>query len=76
VVRRLVAVALLALFVAGTVLLWPDAGAILTLAAVAALGTGVIAANRWVNRRQRDEAETSTQPRGTIPFTGWRNGGV
>jgi hypothetical protein len=37
---------------------------------VAGLGTGGLVANRWVNRRQRDEAETSTQPRGTIPFTG------
>jgi hypothetical protein len=57
---------------------WPDAGAILALAGVAGLGTGFIVVNRWVNRRQRDEAETSTRPRGNDPIhrMGWRDGGV
>jgi Ni/Co efflux regulator RcnB len=75
VVRRLVVAALLTLFVAAAVALSPDTEAVLTLEAAVLLGTRVLVANRWANRRQREEAETSTQPRGTIPFSGWRNGG-
>jgi hypothetical protein len=57
---------------AAAVALWPDVGAVLTLGAVVLLAAGVIAANRWADRR-RGEA---TDARGTIPFTGWRNGGL
>jgi hypothetical protein len=74
VVRRLVVAALLTLM-AAAVALSPDTEAVLTLEAAVLLGTRVLVANRWANRRQREEAETSTQPRGTIPFSGWRNGG-
>lgn len=74
--RLIVSTALLVLLVFAAVTLWPDVGAILAFGAVVLFATGVIAANRWADRRSRDEAEPGTEARGTIPFTvWWRNGG-
>jgi hypothetical protein len=67
---------LLALLVIAAVALWPDVGAVLTLGAAVLLAASVIAANRWADRRRREDTEAGTQARGTIPFTGWRNGGL
>jgi hypothetical protein len=67
---------LLALLVIAAAVLWPDVGAVLTLGAALLLAAGVIAANRWADRRRREDTEAGTQARGTIPFTGWRNGGL
>jgi hypothetical protein len=67
---------LLALLVIAAAVLWPDVGAVLTLGAAVLLAASVIAANRWADRRRREDTEAGTQARGTIPFTGWRNGGL
>jgi hypothetical protein len=67
---------LLALLVIAAVELWPDVGAVLTLGAAVLLTAGVIAANRWADRRRREDTDAGTQARGTIPFTGWRDGGL
>jgi hypothetical protein len=71
-----VGTALLVLFVGVAVASRPDTGTVLMLGAAALLAACAFSANRWANRRQREEAEASTQPRGTIAFTGWRNGGL
>jgi hypothetical protein len=74
--RLVVTTALLALLVLAAGALWPDVGAVLTLGAAVLLAAGVIAAKRWADRRRREDTEAGTQARGTIPFTGWRNGGL
>jgi drug/metabolite transporter (DMT)-like permease len=67
---------LLALLVIAAVVLWPDVGAVLALGAAVLLAASVIAANRWADRRRREDTEAGTKARGTIPLTGWRNGGL
>ena len=67
--------AVLVLLLVGAVLLWPDVEAILTLGAADLLAGGYVSAYTWSQRRRRRGEEASTEPRGTIPFTGWRSGG-
>jgi hypothetical protein len=67
---------LLPLLVIAAVALWPDVGAVLTLGAAVLLAASVIAANRWADRRRREDTVAGTQARGTIPLTGWCNRGL
>lgn len=59
--KLLVSAALVVLLGVAAVTLWPDVGAILAVGAVVLFATGVVAANRWADRRSRDEGEPDTR---------------